>query len=117
MELYIAILNVSVIPVQLRTYAADSNNLVWKRDHTKSNANYVSTLAENGLAMAGPAGLVPAPMTNTLPGVPHKAMQGIVCQVVLHKHTTRCVAQLSVCLHSPPVIVGLSVLYLSCCDL
>ena len=26
--------------------------------------NYVSTLAENGLAMAGPAGLVPAPMVH-----------------------------------------------------
>ena len=48
-------------------------------------------------------------------GVHHKAMQGVVWQVVLHKHTTRCVVQLSVCLHSPPVIVGLSVLYLSCC--
>ena len=28
----------------------------------KSNANYVSTLAENGPAIAGPAGPVPAPM-------------------------------------------------------
>ena len=31
----LAILNVSVIHAQLRTYVADSNNLVWERDRTK----------------------------------------------------------------------------------
>ena len=38
------------------------NNLVWQRDHTKVERKIVSTLAENGLAMAGPARPVPAPM-------------------------------------------------------
>ena len=50
----------------LRTYPAEFyySSSVWERDHTKVEhiISYVSTLAENGPAMAGPAGPVLAPM-------------------------------------------------------
>ena len=49
----------------VRTYPAEFyySSSVWERDHTKvERIIYVSTLAENGPAMAGPAGPVPAPM-------------------------------------------------------
>ena len=46
----------------------DFTKVIQSRNETtrKSNAYFVSTSAENGLAMAGPAGLVPAPMSDVL---------------------------------------------------
>ena len=57
----LVILNVSLMRAHLGTYPAEfyySNS----RPHKCRTRNYVSTSAENGLAMAGPAGPVPAPM-------------------------------------------------------
>ena len=57
----LVILNVSLMRAHLGTYPAefyDSNS----RLHKCRTCNYVSTSAENGPAMAGPAGPVPAPI-------------------------------------------------------
>ena len=57
---YLAILNVSL------TYVAtlpDFTAAIQSGNETTRKSNYVTTLAENGQAMAGPAGPVPAPMT------------------------------------------------------
>ena len=64
MEVLIAILN--VIVMREHFYIRTLANLLQSGNETtqKSNASYVSTLAENGPAMARPAGLVPAPMCN-----------------------------------------------------
>ena len=52
----------------LRLYPAGFyySSSVWERDHTKVECiiSYVSTLVDNAPAMAGPAGMVPAPMTS-----------------------------------------------------
>ena len=59
----LATLNVSLIYAHLHTCPSACagfyySNLVWQRDHTKVERKIVSTLAENGPAMAGPAGPV-----------------------------------------------------------
>ena len=56
-----ATLNVNLIRAHLHTYPAGFyySNSVWEQDHTKVD---VSTSAENGPAMAGPARPVLAPM-------------------------------------------------------
>ena len=62
----LVILNVSLMRAHLGTYPAEfyySNS----RPHKCRTRNYVSTSAENGLAMAGPAGPVPAPMHVSIP--------------------------------------------------
>ena len=48
----------------LRTYPAEFyySSSVWEQDHTKVERIIMSQLRENGPAMAGPAGPVPAPM-------------------------------------------------------
>ena len=57
----LVILNVSLMRAHLGTYPAEFyySNL---RPHKCRTRNYVSTSAENGPAMARPAGPVPAPM-------------------------------------------------------
>ena len=57
----LVIMNISLTRAYLGTYRAEFyySNL---RPHKCQTRNYVSTLAENGPAMAGPAGPVPAPM-------------------------------------------------------
>ena len=54
-------LNVSLMHAHLGTYLPNFTTAI--RDHTNvERVNYVSTSAENGPAMAGLAGPVPAPM-------------------------------------------------------
>ena len=65
-SLSLVVLNISLMRAHLRMYPAEFTTAVQSGNEiTKSRThNYVSTSAENGLAMAGPAGRVPAPMWN-----------------------------------------------------
>ena len=70
-SLSLAVLNVSLMRVRLRSYVPCrtlQQQFMGTRPHKSQMHNYVSTSAENGSAMAGlagPAGLVPAPMNYT----------------------------------------------------
>ena len=66
--LSLAILNVSLMRTDLRSHIPCQillQQFMGTRPHKSQMHNYVSTLVENGLTMAGPAGLVPAPMNYT----------------------------------------------------
>ena len=64
---YLAILNVSLILAYTCVHTLlDFTTAIQSGNETTRKSNYVSTSAENGPAMAGPAGPAPAPMWLTI---------------------------------------------------